>query len=99
MGTLRWPDCSVELAPARTRQCGHHTAVIMSSRSGHPRVAQMLCGAGADKNKAVQMTHILDQLVAVDCSLKLALAPTKTRQCNDDTAVIMSSRFGRLAVA
>ena len=90
---------SVTIVPTKTRLCRRHTAVIMSSRRGHPRVARLLCGAGADKDKAVQMTHILDQVVSTGCSLELALAPTKTRQYNDDTALIMSSRCGHLAVA
>ena len=51
---LWWPDCSLELAPTKTRQCNDDTALIMSSRCRHLEVTQVLCGAGADKGKAVQ---------------------------------------------
>ena len=44
----------MELAPTKTRQCNDDTALIMSSRSGHLKVARLLSGAGADKDKAVQ---------------------------------------------
>ena len=44
----------MELAPTTTRQCTDDTALIMSYRAGHLEVARLLCGAGADKDKAVQ---------------------------------------------
>ena len=63
-GTWRWPDCCCQLAPARTRQCRRHTALIMSSRCGDLEVAQLICGAGADKDEAVQAAHSLDHIVS-----------------------------------
>ena len=81
----------------------------MSSRSGHLKVARLLCGAGADKDKAVQEEDSLHHVVNPgtwrwpDCPLMMvaqllcgAGADKDKAEQEDDTALIMASRSGHL---